>query len=88
VQVWSHEGVPTRFKWQGATHQIRGIHDCWRVHTRWWDPVDRRIWREYIKVTTHTGLLCLLYQDLNAKDRTTSATSAASAAWFLARIYD
>ena len=36
----------------------------------------RSIWREYVKVTTDTGLLCLLYRDLHA------------GGWFLARVYD
>jgi hypothetical protein len=34
------------------------------------------IWREYVKVTTDTGLLCLLYRNLH------------DGGWFLARIYD
>jgi hypothetical protein len=34
------------------------------------------IWREYVKVTTDTGLLCLLYHDL------------IQSGWFLARVYD
>ena len=37
---------------------------------------ERGIWREYVKVTTDTGLLCLLYQDMH------------DGGWFLARIYD
>jgi hypothetical protein len=36
----------------------------------------RSIWREYVKVTTDTGLLCLLYRDLH------------DGGWFLARVYD
>jgi hypothetical protein len=34
------------------------------------------VWREYLKVTTDTGLLCLLYRELPA------------GGWFLARVYD
>jgi hypothetical protein len=45
------------------------------VHTRWWEP-EAAIWREYVKVATKTGLLCLLYRDL------------IQGGWFLARIYD
>ncbi len=44
-------------------------------HTRWRDA-EESIWREYVKVTTGTGLLCLLYRDL------------VSGGWFLVRIYD
>ncbi|NIV32630.1 MAG: hypothetical protein GWN58_25255 [Anaerolineae bacterium] len=45
------------------------------MHTRWWEP-EEAVWREYVKVTTGTGLLCLLYRDLLA------------GGWFLARVYD
>jgi hypothetical protein len=37
---------------------------------------ERSVWREYIKVTTDTGLLCLLYRNLH------------DGGWFLARVYD
>jgi len=53
------------------------------VHTRWWEPDEAivrlrltNVWREYVKVTTGTGLLCLLYRDL------------LNGGWFLARVYD
>ncbi len=36
----------------------------------------RSVWREYVKVATDTGLLCLLYRDLH------------DGGWFLARVYD
>jgi hypothetical protein len=47
----------------------------WRVHTRWWEPAEA-VWREYLKVTTDSGFLCLIYHDL------------VSGGWFLSRIYD
>ena len=47
----------------------------WRIHTRWWEP-QQAIWREYWKVVTDAGLLCLIYQDLG------------EGGWFLARVYD
>jgi hypothetical protein len=37
---------------------------------------ERSVWREYVKVTTDTGLLCLLYRNMHG------------GGWFLARIYD
>ncbi len=40
--------------------------DWWRV----------RIWREYFKLTTGTGLLVVIYRDL------------LSGAWYLQRLYD
>jgi hypothetical protein len=49
------------------------------VQTRWWDQAGHPAGggrREYVKVATDTGLLCLLYRDLD------------HGGWFLARIYD
>jgi len=75
VEVWGQEGTPAGFVWKGASHPIEEIYNRWRVHTRWWEP-DQAVWREYLKLTTETGLLCLIYRDLLA------------GGWFLARIYD
>ncbi len=77
VQVWYKEGKPVEFVWQGLVHCIECVHDRWRVHTRWWESGSAAVvWREYQKVTTDTGLLCLLYQDLAAEG------------WSLVRVYD
>lgn len=76
VEIWGVEGdMPSGFVWQGTSHPIKKSYIRWRVHTRWWEP-DEAIWREYVKVETDTGLLCLLHQDL------------LKGGWFLARIYD
>lgn len=75
VEIWGPEVSPSGFVWQGGAHPILDVCNRWRVDTRWWVP-DERIWREYVKVTTDTGLLCLLYCDLLA------------GGWFLARVYD
>ena len=75
VDTWGEEDTPAGFFWQGGRHSIKEVCNRWRVHTRWWEP-DRVVWREYLKVATGTGLLCLLYQDLIA------------GGWFLARVYD
>lgn len=78
VQVWgaaAAEGRPEGFIWQGTTHQIEEVCNRWRIHTRWWEP-SQAVWREYLKVATGAGLLCLLYWDL------------LSGGWFLARVYD
>ena len=75
VQVWGEGESPTGFAWQGTSYRLVEICNRWRVHTRWWQP-SALIWREYLKVTTDTGLLCLLYHDLVVDG------------WFLARIYD
>lgn len=75
VKVRGEEAFPTSFEWQGGTHRILEVCNRWRMHTRWWAP-DEIIWREYLKVTTDTGLLCLIYRDLLA------------GGWCLARLYD
>jgi hypothetical protein len=76
LAVWGgEETTPAGFSWQGMAHTFQSVHNRWRVHTRWWAP-EGALWREYIKVTTDTGLLCLLYRDLN------------EGGWFLARVYD
>lgn len=75
VEIWGAEDTPAGFAWQGTSHPIGKICNRWRLHTRWWEPCQI-VWREYLKVTTHTGLLCLLYHDLLEDG------------WFLARVYD
>jgi hypothetical protein len=75
VEAWGGEETPAGFAWGGASHYILDVCNRWRVHTRWWEP-DQIIWREYLKVETDKGLLCLLYRDLR------------SGGWFLARVYD
>lgn len=75
VEVWGREGSPAGFVWQGARHSGLQVCNRWRVHTRWWLPGEA-VWREYVKVTTDSGLLCLLYRDLS------------TGRWFLARLYD
>jgi hypothetical protein len=75
VKAWGEEETPSGFAWQGTNHSIAEVCNRWRVHTRWWEP-EAAIWREYVKVATGTGLLCLLYRDL------------IRGGWFLARVYD
>jgi hypothetical protein len=75
VETWGEERAPSGFTWQGTGHPIAEVCNRWRVHTRWWEP-EAVIWREYLKVATGTGLLCLLYRDL------------IQGGWFLARVYD
>jgi hypothetical protein len=81
------DGAPRAFTWQGRTHLVQGIAKRWRVDTGWWhhpavSPVpgrcgtNRRVWREYFKLSTRTGLLVILYRDL-LTDR-----------WYLQRLYD
>jgi hypothetical protein len=75
VETWGDGGTPGGFVWVGTPHCIVEICNRWRVHTRWWEP-DKILWREYLKVTTEDGLLCLIYRDL------------VGGGWFLSRLYD
>lgn len=75
IETWGGEETLAWFAWRGASHQVSEVCNRWRVHTRWWES-NETIWREYVKVTTDTGLLCLLYRDL------------LNGGWFLARVYD
>jgi hypothetical protein len=75
VTTWGGEEMPAGFDWQGVSHRIQELCNRWQVHTRWWEQ-EKAIWREYLKVATDTGLLCLIYRDLH------------HGGWFLARLYD
>jgi hypothetical protein len=52
---------------------VQGIAKRWRVDVDWWRG---RVWREYFKLTTHTGLLVILYRDV------------LTGRWYLQRLYD
>ncbi|MFN2222246.1 MAG: DUF6504 family protein [Candidatus Promineifilaceae bacterium] len=64
---------PDSFTWQNRTHQIDEITREWRVDVDWWRG---RVWRDYFKLSTDTGLLVIIYQDL------------VSGEWYLQRLYD
>ena len=66
-------GQPQTFTWQGKRHPIDTITRDWRLDLEWW---RQRVWRAYFKVSTTTGLVVVLYQDL------------ATGAWCLQRLYD
>lgn len=61
------------FTWRGEHHAVQIVAKRWRVDAGWW---RLRIWREHYKLTTHSGLLVIVYRDL------------ASGAWYLQRLYD
>lgn len=65
--------APHTFTWQGQLHVVQEIAKRWRVDQGWW---RKRVWREYFKLTTQTGLLVIIYRDVP------------SGAWFLQRLYD
>lgn len=67
------QDVPHHFVWQGQQHQVDAITKQWRVDVEWWRS---RIWRAYFKLSTDTGLLVIIYQDMQ------------SGQWYLQRLYD
>jgi hypothetical protein len=75
ITTWGGAEAPTGFEWRGRAHRIQDFCNRWHIHTRWWEPAEA-VWRQYLKVATDTGLLCLIYQDLP------------KGSWFLARLYD
>jgi hypothetical protein len=74
IQVASDDmAAPQAFTWQERTHRVQQIAKRWREDQGWW---QRRIWREYFKLSTHTGLLVIIYHDL------------LTGQWYLQRLYD
>lgn len=65
--------LPQTFLWQGQLHPVQQIAKQWREDQGWW---KRRVWREYFKVATATGLLVIIYHDLLTES------------WYLQRLYD
>jgi hypothetical protein len=64
---------PIDFQWGKQQHKIDNLLHQWRVDMAWWRD---RVWRDYYKLTTTSGLLVVIYQDLDSKE------------WFLQRLYD
>ena len=75
IRAWERDGAPAGFVWQGASHHILEVCNRWQVHTRWWEP-GKRVWRDYFKVATDSGLLCQVYHD------------RIEGGWYLSRLYD
>lgn len=77
-------GVPRSFYWHRHRHVVVLIANRWRVDEDWWQEntsggntgTGGRIWREYFKVITQTGLLVVLFRDLVTNT------------WWLQQLYD
>ena len=67
-------GRPLAFRWDGRRYTVERVCNRWRVKGAWWKGENGE--REYVKLATTGGLLCLL-----ACDRETGA-------WVLVRVYD
>ncbi len=71
--VMSATGHPVAFTWGSQCHPVRLVANHWREDQGWW---DRRVWRDYFRVVTATGLLAEIFQDQLTGE------------WYLQRIYD
>jgi len=69
----TENGVPTCFTWQGRVHNVSAVAKMWRIDDGWW---VQRVWQDYFKLITSTGLLVILSHDLLTGE------------WRLLRIYD
>jgi hypothetical protein len=49
------------------------VAETWKMDEGWW---AKRVWRDYFKVITDSGLLLLIYHDLPA------------GGWWVQRLYD
>lgn len=67
-------GAPLRLTWRGEVHVVAEVALRWRLDEKWWS--DSRVWREYFKLATDSGLLVVVYHDL------------LSGEWKLLRLYD
>jgi hypothetical protein len=71
--VADEEGRPRTFTWQEQSYEVAEITRQWRVDVGWW---RRRQWRAYYKLRSDSGLLLILYHDLDG------------GAWYVQRLYD
>lgn len=65
--------APVWFIWEEETHTVWRVVQRWRVDEEWWQA---RIWREYFRLITHSGLLVVVFQNLTTRQ------------WYLERLYD
>lgn len=73
IRVVQQAGLPARFIWDGRSHPVQALANRWRVDVGWW---RLRLWRDYYKLVTTTGLLVVIYHDLMTDS------------WYLQRLYD
>ena len=74
IEVWlTGTSAPERLRWEGRVHPVKMVANQWRVDLGWW---RLRVWRDYYKLVTTTGLLLVVYHDL------------VSDQWYVQRVYD
>ena len=71
--ITNENGSPRHFDWQGQVHLVEMVAKQWRFDMGWWRV---RIWRDYFKLTTHSGLLVVIFRDMVTEQ------------WYLQRLYD
>ncbi|MBP6015301.1 MAG: hypothetical protein KA586_01130 [Candidatus Promineofilum sp.] len=74
ITVQSSSDSPERLTWERQTHNVAAVVKRWRVGADWWR--GEAVARDYYKVTTTTGLLIIIYRDLQ------------TGTWYLQRLYD
>jgi hypothetical protein len=65
--------LPEQLAWQGRVHEVAAIANQWIIDDEWW---QERVWRHYFKLSTTSGFLLIIYQDLVHQT------------WYLQRLYD
>jgi hypothetical protein len=73
LAVWTEGDLPSRFHWQGQAHTVERVTDHWRIDSGWW---RFHVWRDYFKLVTRSGLVVVLYRDLDSRR------------WYVLRLYD
>ncbi len=66
-------GMPQSFIWHDKRHPVVQVTRRWRIDVNWWRG---RVWREYFKLVTRTGMLVEIYRDL------------LHGGWYVQRLYD
>jgi protein ImuB len=57
------DGAPSQWCWRGRTHRTTRVEAVWTVTTGWWRGDDAATARDYYRLRTRAGLLCVLYRD-------------------------
>jgi len=56
-------GVPAWVRWRGRDERVARIEATWTVDRGWWEAEGSVARRRYVRLLTHGGLLCVVYQE-------------------------
>lgn len=73
IEMVLRQDQPNHFLWQSRLHRVHFITRQWRVDMEWWRV---RVWRDYYKLVTDSGLLVIVYCDLMMDS------------WYLQQLFD